>query len=488
MKNFKTLIASFGGRNARRDVLGILWLPESVNIAGVSTIGKKKEISFTEIIEIAGKKEEEIRALVQERLKDRVNAATRNALIVPSQLIISKNIEVPSTDSREIREIVGLQASRHTPFSKEEIIVGYIDIGSFKKNYTKVLLLIVPAAGVKKLYMQAEKAGIRVDRALFGQEGLASIAGQALAAGAGEPAGVVTLDEASSDFTVVIASKPAFVRSLPIGRKAIAAEPAKGMAKFAEEVKKSLDAYQAENIGAQLPGLIVMGSSVQGIEALEEALTRGTGLPVRRIQVQEWTGPLPDPEHAPAAGLLGAVLRFTESRVDLVPEEIRLKQKIRERARDLFTTGILSLCLLVMVMLTLMAKLYMKEVYLAKLESTYSGIFQEAQELEKELKKNSLVRSYKRTRGYSLRVLAALYELLPKDIELNSVSYKKDGKFAIKGTAGSMSTVFTFVDSLMKSGYFKEVKTRHTTKRQEGSRDLTDFEINALVKRTAENK
>ena len=49
-----------------------------------------------------------------------------------------------------------------------------------------------------------------------------------------------------------------------------------------------------------------------------------------------------------------------------------------------------------------------------------------------------------------------------------------------------MSIVFAFVDSLEKSSYFKDVKTRYTTKRKDGTRDVTDFEINCLLEKEGE--
>lgn len=40
-----------------------------------------------------------------------------------------------------------------------------------------------------------------------------------------------------------------------------------------------------------------------------------------------------------------------------------------------------------------------------------------------------------------------------------------------------MAVIFSFVEDLNKSGYFREVKTRYTSKRKEGEREVADFEI-----------
>jgi Tfp pilus assembly protein PilN len=73
--------------------------------------------------------------------------------------------------------------------------------------------------------------------------------------------------------------------------------------------------------------------------------------------------------------------------------------------------------------------------------------------------------------------LAQLYDILPKEIELSNIRFEEAGKFSLRGSAVSMSVVFSLVDNLEKSNYFKEVKTRYTTKRKTPSGDVTDFEI-----------
>ena len=44
---------------------------------------------------------------------------------------------------------IDLQAGRHTPFSREEILMDYLNIGTYRKNYTEVLLVIVNSNAVR---------------------------------------------------------------------------------------------------------------------------------------------------------------------------------------------------------------------------------------------------------------------------------------------------------------------------------------------------
>src|SRR3972149_3451470 len=46
--------------------------------------------------------------------------------VVPSKLLITKNVDMPSRDRKEIDKIVDLQAGRFTPYSRNEIVIDYL--------------------------------------------------------------------------------------------------------------------------------------------------------------------------------------------------------------------------------------------------------------------------------------------------------------------------------------------------------------------------
>src|SRR3989338_5034721 len=60
----------------------------------------------------------------------------------PSHLTTTRVFSVPSSDWREIRDIVDLQAEKHTPYSKEEILTDFSVVESEASGYSKVMLVI----------------------------------------------------------------------------------------------------------------------------------------------------------------------------------------------------------------------------------------------------------------------------------------------------------------------------------------------------------
>jgi Tfp pilus assembly protein PilN len=248
-----------------------------------------------------------------------------------------------------------------------------------------------------------------------------------------------------------------------------------------------LEAYQGEDIEKK-PNRLILTGAVHESKDLETILYDHLHLPV---SVMSYWRDLPLSDKAMEAAssakhfsFLNAIvplLAWQQIKVDLAPEEIKLRKSLEERGRDLIKTGVSILTIFVLLFSVLISKIYFKNAHLNALTAKYQLLNQETQNLEDDFTKISLIKNYLSNRFYSLGVLTELYDVAPVELELNDIRFDGQGKFSIKGTAESMSTVFSFVDSLEKTRYFQDVKTRYTTKRKDGSNDVTDFEIIALL-------
>ncbi len=484
---------SFSGM-ANRELVGIELSTNNLKIAHLKIYPNKRELIEVSSQSLSGLSDDDISKAVQACIRALKIKKAVISITIPSHLVITKNIEVPSTNDREIREIINLQAGRHTPYSREEIIIDYIPIDTYKQNYTKILLLIVTNSVIKRQLVIMEKAGINIERVLLAQEGMAYLTTKNFKLdNASSPVSIIHIDEGFTDFTIVFKAKAIFIRSIPIGRQHLMAEAEKFQTKFALEIKKSLEAYQAENIEKN-PNMLILTGALEELEkAIETVLNEAVHLPVR---IAPYLDNISSTDKAASAvraaknlsflNVIAPLWAFSESKVNLIPEEIKLKMALKRRSRDLISSSILFLVILVLIFLTLLSNIYFKSTYLKNLNAKYQSLAKDAKNLEEASQKNSLIRGYLANRGISLRVLAELHEIAPLYLELNDIRFEKEGKFTIRGTAESMSTVFSFVDALEKSKYFKEVKTKYTTRRQEGKKDVTDFEINSLLRKAAD--
>jgi len=470
------------------ELIGIDFNTNYLKLAYVRGLHNRKEVINLASQNISGLTDADIaRALEISIVKLKAKRPLLIDMISPAS-IITKNVEVPSTSPAEIREIINLQACRHTPYSREEIIVDYIDIGTYKRNYTKILLVIVARTVVKKHMEILNRAGLSVERLVFASEGLALSAPYMLKTPAADsPASIIHIDEAVTEFIVVYRGKPLFIRSIPIGVSHLVSEKEKYQMRFTEELKRSLEAYHSEDI-EKVPNILLLTGATHEISDLERVLNDTLHIPVRVMpylrNVSVSNEALKAQEGAPRVSFLniiGPLMSWEETKVDLTPEEIKLKKSVEERGRELITTGILTLTICVLLFSILLSKIYFRTVYLRQLTDKYKWLDEETKSLEKDFTKLSFVRSYLARRGYSIEVLSELYRFVPEDIEFNNLRFAAQDKFSISGTAGSMSTVFSFVDNMKKSRYFKDVTTRYTTKRKDGTRDVADFEIVATL-------
>lgn len=418
----------------------------------------------------------------------KVARATPVVDVIPSHLAITKNIEVPSINSKEIKEIINLQAGRHTPYAREEVIVDYIEIGTYKRNYTKILLVIVTRSLVKRHFEILNNAGLRLENVVFASEGISRFVAKSLKLeNETIPVSTLHIDETVTDFSIMVKSKVAFVRSIPIGAQQLLGDKEKSQSKFAEELKKSLEAYQNENI-EQNPNQLIVTGAIQELGDLETVLKETLRLPVRNMAYFKSIAFLPAAlklsspvQHISFFTIIATVVSRDSLKTDLVPEEIKLRRAIEEKGKDLLKTSIFLLASLVLAFSILMSKIYFKSIYLNELSQKYEVVSGEAKKIEQIVLRNNLIRNFLSSRGYSLEVLSELYNVTPLELEFNDIRYEDQGRLTVKGTADSMAAVFTLVDNMEKSRYFNEVKTRYTTKRKEGKKDVTDFEITCML-------
>ena len=475
---------------AQQEFLAIEFFPAYLKLAHAKSSGAhKREIVSLSLIPISGLADADIAKALATSYSAMKVKTLKVVDVIPASVAITKNIEVPSINPKEIREIINLQAGRHTPYSREEIIVDYLEVGVYKRNYTKILLVIVARSVIKKHTEIMAKAGLTLDRVMFAPEAIVHFASKAAKAeSSNAPTCVVHIDENTADFTVAFKNKLLFVRSLPVGASQLLSDKEKSSLKLIEELKKSLEAYQNEDIDKGVGACVVIGAIAE--LGLESSLHQALQFPVKILSYTALANLQAQPlktateRHAVSyLGLIAALSSYEESRADLVPEEIKLNKALQARARELVKTGMYVFSLLAILFLILISNIYFKSSYLAHIKEKYGAFGQEARGLEQDHAKIQMIKNFLASRGYPLEVLIELHALLPLEIELSDIRYDDQGKFSIKGTGESMSSVFGLVDDMEKSKIFKEVKTKYTTKRKEGKRDLVDFEITCLLEK-----
>lgn len=472
----------------RRDLVSIDLSTARLKIAHLRNMPNKKNAVNILQRDVTGLSDIEISKVIRASLYE---LEVRNPHIIdvmPAHSVITKNIEIPSINPQEIKEIINLQAGRHTPYSRDEIIVDYIDIGAYKHNYTKILLLIAVRSVVRRHADLLERAGFRLENVFLFAESLSYTLPKIIKIeNENLPSAVMHIDENFSDFTIIFKSKVLFVRSIPIGAQQLVLEKDRYEAKFIEEIKRSIEAYQNDDIDKSPAAIILLGA-VEQLRCLEILLNNNLPFPAK---ITPYFGSLPMSEdvfrmaslskNLSFLNVVSPLFSFEAMKVNLIPEEVKLKRSLEEKGRDLVKVGIFGLAVFVLFFSILLSRIYFKSAYLKKLQVKFGLLNQETRDLEKDFSKALLIRNYLNNRFYSLEVLSELHRIAPQELELSDIRYDEKGKFSIRGTADSMSTVASLIENMKKSQYFKDVKRKYATQRRVGSKDVTDFEVSSLV-------
>jgi len=437
---------------------------------------------------IGGLSDNSISDIIKEYI-DRLNLKNKIVLVVlPSSLSITKNIEVPSIDPYEIKEIVNLQAYRHTPFSKEEVIVDYIDLGTYKNSYTKILLIIVNKQVVKRYFSILEKAYIDLENVFFAPEVVAfSLFKLFNIEDKNFPVILVNIDEITTDFFIILKEKIIFNRNIPIGSINLLLDKEKNILTMTEEIKRSLEAYQLEDID-KIPQLLFLTGASEAVNYVYNTLETTIHIPTKKILnfenisiAKEVEDTIYSNKKISFLNLISSLFAFGKNKINLIPEEIKLKKIFEERSKELIKTGIYLTISFVLFFCILLLKIYFNTLYLKNIKNEHQKLSSEAEKLQKDYEKIVFVRNYISNRGVPLEILIELYNIIPSEVELSEIRLDEKKRLSLKGSADSMSVVFLFAERLNKSKFFKDTKTRYTSKRKDVAGEVTDFEIVCFI-------
>ncbi len=411
---------------------------------------------------------------------------------IPRNLVTVRNLQLPSTDPKELKEMINLQAVKQTPFLKDEIIVDYQIIRSSPEGYTDVLLVTthrsIPNSGLKILddaHLQAQ--GIRLSS--YGVLNTYRMIRGATRNEDNEPVAIVDIDSSFSDFMVVLDGQICFTKALSVGPAKLAGGEEKGIEKFMEEIQRAIDIYGNEGIGEKVSKLVMMGAEVD-IPGLIPSLRAELHIPVERISLTDGVEVSPEMLDLPDAqrgylsfrAVLGLAWDPGSSLIDLTPQEVRIREALAEKGKAITSLGILFILILMAVTIFVSQHFYSKKEYLEQLNQEVRQTQDEANEVEAMKKKIKIIREATRFQNSSLEILSVLHRTVPSEIYLKAVTFEDGSHLILKGVAKKMSGVFGYLSILEKQPNFHHVKTKHVTRSgKRGRNGEVDFEMTCLL-------
>ncbi len=471
--------------NKAKELLGIILTEDSLRMAQLQMTGGAKKVLQVFRQSVRQLSPEERLNVITKALEEFKVKKSQAFCVIPSGLVTTKNIEIPSLDPEEIRSIIDLQAGRHTPYSREEILIGYIKIDVFQRNYTKVLLLIIKHDIIKQQMEFYEQAGVRIVKVVFAPEAIAKFYGDALEAKEDDiPVGIINVTDNTTDFTIEFNRTVATYRNIPIGMRHLVKEGAAAREKLIEEIARSVEVYQNEDIN-KLPETYLLTSDDAKVKDLQGPLQEKLKATIKVM-------PYLDLIEAPQPVMLKLVSEYTDDsfldlvaaggalndvQVDLTPDEVKVKRTIEEKGREVVKLGISVLSILVLICALFFGKIYFRGLSLDHLKESFVKYHRQVLALDSMAQKTRIVKGFVNSRMVPLQTLEEIYRLIPDEIYLENVTLNEEGHIVIRGISASMSRVFNFVSALEDSELFKAVKTTSTTAKKDRGKDAAAFEI-----------
>lgn len=499
-KNLTRIVLEHLPRKRPRTVVALEWGSGWVKVAQVAVGAKGKQLIRLDAREIPSS--EELPKIIRELLKDGKNGSDyKDPILIslPRNLVTLKHLRLPSSDPVELKEMIGLQVTRQTPYSRDEVITNFQMVGTPQDGFTDVILVIVNREVSGKCVKVLEDAHLKVEGIRLSSFGILHLCRMMQGPSSGEGEGsmaVVDIDSDFSDFIVVSDGQLVFTKVMFIGTRKLGEGEETWIEKFREEMRSAIDIYENERIGKRIGKVIITGAEVES-DRWDQSLAEQIDLPVERSSLFD---KVPEARQMPAysemiqrkslsfSAVLGLAWNPGWVGIDLTPVEVSLKEGLARRIKNLMIMGVLLLSILMVFSGLISARLYFKTQYLMQLRQEVQKTDEEAKAVERLRKEIKIVKEARDIQNSVIEILSLIYKLVPPEIYFNAITFKKREHLILTGVSEEMSDVFKFVSVLDKQPGLNHVKIKHITKRKrQGGKEQSDFEITGFLVREHED-
>jgi len=415
-------------------------------------------------------------------LKDMNVTAPTVVSYMPRHSINMRALELPSTETEEVHDMLDLQIGKLTPYSKDEIVSDYRTVGGGHDGYTRVLVAIVQRTVLRQRYHVLEQADADVEAMSVSTEGVLNwyLASEAVTRAEADQADVVLdIDATHTDLLVVADGQLVFTRSIMIGAEELSNPSADR--RFSEEVRQALEVFRGEmdRIAIRYAYLSGAAARIQGLPTRAKAMLDVPVAivdPMEDIDIADAVTVHLDPawRHVSFTPLIGAALAPGDLRFQLVPEAIRVRRRLEVKAKNLTSIGVSSMAALVCMVLVALVHSSFKVERLKHLRADVERTEAPAREVEGWKQKILEVKERLDSRFSPVAAIRDVAAAVPQEIYLKKFELARRNRVILNGSAQNRGDIRDFRFQLEESKLFKNVETLETRR---GTGGKLDFEM-----------
>lgn len=398
---------------------------------------------------------------------------------LPRNFVTVRNLHLPSQNRDEISKMIELHIDRIVPYKKEDVVFNYTLAGKDEMGYSRVILAIVHNDMIRKQVRILDDAGFLLDRVSLSSYGvwqniLNKCHSQITRM---EMYLILDIDTAFTDFIIFSGDNILFTRSIAIQAKDISTEI--GKRKFLGEIRQSLLIFQNEEINKKPIKIFI-----SGIENLQLPQVIKDELDIEAVRVPDVvSGELLKtrkrtlPADVSLTSICSLALENKSHSLSFILPDIQIRKSIREKIKDLIICGTLSTCVISIIVVFFLVRIYNEENYFKKLQDKISKIGGDVGNLVRQIDKIEFTKNYINKRHAFLYIISLLQKNTPAGISFSYIGIEENNKVTLRGQAYQLSEVFGFTTVLDKIPYFKGAQTNYTRQRKLKEGEIIDFEI-----------
>ncbi|MBF0532551.1 MAG: PilN domain-containing protein [Candidatus Omnitrophica bacterium] len=451
--------------------------------------GKHLIIAF-DACPIEGKADDEIEAAVLQMVQSHAINPENFILALPRRLASIKRLRLPSTNDKEIQNMLPIQIGRMMPHVLDDLIYRYEILEKEDAGYTQLIVYIVHrdvSDKYFKIFLRAKKAPSKFIPSSLGivewfhfQMSQKNIQEQS-------PVLLINFDLVHSEICFIHRSRLLYSRNIHKGVKDLRSDD---FTDLFDQIELSIKLYRKERFGEEV-GKIIVVSSVNLIPEISETLNKRFNLPVEFYSPAENVYSSGTPivnQIKDCAGMSLSVclgLGFSESKtpVNLIAKHVRDLKDARRQHKQI----VQFICLFVLTLALSVAIAgidpVFKTVALTKIKARVSSLNQNTSDAEEKINLVNGAEEYFNKRILIPDLMLKLYQATPPEISFHSLNVTREGDATIGGYAPSGTSVNSFQTRLVSSPDFADVSLQFTTKRRMYNQDVIDFKILLKLKR-----
>jgi len=475
-----------------KEITTVLELTEThLKLIQVKDTPQEKILTQILLKELTANSEEAIAKDITDLLQDKKMHPEEVICVLPRNQTTIRMLRLPSVDPVEIDNMVNLQVAKHTPYTREDVVVDYLVGGKDMEGYSSILLVIVHKDAVNRYINIFKQANLHLGQLILSSQGICDLylyyQNKLRLPQEQEVVAILDIDKLDTEICFYYQGRLVFSRALQFGIQDIT--EAKVHSLF-EELRLTIATFNKEKI-FPAPQKMILTNASQSLEIFSSKIETELSLVVEVIRPQEelfkerteslslnW---LEGDISANAA--LGLALQPAEKTLNLLPNKLIAERREIGKKKEIISVSILLLIILALVFFSLAVRFYKKSQYLSSLIQKKEKSGPQVNNAELMVKKIELIKDRINPKFSVVDIIYELYDKFPAGMSLNVFELDENGNISLQGTSYVMADVFNLQGQLEKSPRFKNVEVKFASKRNTRLGEVTDFKIICQVER-----